>query len=87
MEVLARPWLGRPETALIANQLPFIIYIGFTMLIFLAQITVIPKEFFEAAEIDGANVFKQNLHITIPLIRRSFLINILFNVVILSEND
>jgi ABC-type sugar transport system permease subunit len=49
------------------------------MLIFLAQITVIPKEFYEAAEIDGANVFERDLHITIPLIRRAFLINVLFN--------
>lgn len=76
---LARPWLSQPGTALFVNQIPFIIYVGFTMLIFLAQITVIPKEFYEAAEIDGANVFYQDLYITIPLIRRAFLINVLFN--------
>jgi len=74
-----KPWLSQPKTALWASQLPFILYVGITMLIFLAQITVIPKEFYEAAKIDGANVFQQDLYITIPLIRRAFLINILFN--------
>lgn len=75
----ALPWLSLPETALVANQTPFMLYIGFTMLIFLAQITVIPREYYEASVIDGANSFQQDLYLTFPLIRRATVINMLFN--------
>jgi raffinose/stachyose/melibiose transport system permease protein len=73
-------WLSNPNSALIATQLPFILYIGFTMLIFLANMTTIAPEFYEASEIDGASPWQQELYITIPLIRRSIAINILFNI-------
>ncbi len=76
---LARSWLAMPGTALVATALPFALYIGFTMLIFLAQITVIPQEYYEASQIDGASPFQQDLFVTIPLIRRAAVINILLN--------
>lgn len=74
-----RAWLADTHTALISTQLPFILYIGFTMLIFLAQISTIPAEYYEAAEIDGASKLQQDIYITIPLIKRAVGINILFN--------
>jgi multiple sugar transport system permease protein/raffinose/stachyose/melibiose transport system permease protein len=79
LKSLVKLWLVDPKTALISTQIPFMVYIGFTMLIFLAQISTIPKECYEAAEIDGASKFQQDLYITIPLIRRAIAINILFN--------
>ncbi len=75
----ALSWLSRTGSALIANMLPFVLYVGFTMLIFIAQLTVIPREYYEAAQIDGANKAQQDLFITLPLIRRAIVINILFN--------
>lgn len=39
---------------------------GYQMMIFLAGFQSIPEHLYEAAEIDGANKFKQFLHITIP---------------------
>ncbi len=45
--------------------------IGLNMLIFLAAIQGIPKEYYEAAEIDGANKWQQILKITIPLLKFS----------------
>lgn len=75
----ALAWLSLPETALIGDQTPFVLYIGFTMLIFLAQMTVIPREYYEASEIDGATPIQQDLLVTIPLIRRAVVINLLFN--------
>jgi len=80
IDFLAIPWLSDPKTALAATQIPFILYIGFTMLIFYANISTIPHEYYEAAEIDGASSFQQDLYITLPLIRRSIAINIVLNV-------
>jgi raffinose/stachyose/melibiose transport system permease protein len=73
-----RAWLFDPQTALPGTQLPFIIYIGFGMVLFLTQISTIPREYYEAAELDGASAWRQDLHITIPLIRRTIALQVLF---------
>jgi raffinose/stachyose/melibiose transport system permease protein len=77
--MLARPWLSDINTALIANQIPFILYVGFTMVIFITQISTISPELYEAAEIDGATSWQKDWHITIPLVKNAFLINVVFN--------
>ncbi len=41
---------------------------GFAMLIMLAGLQGIPNEFYEAAEIDGANAWQSLRHITVPLL-------------------
>jgi len=74
-----RAWLADPKTALLASQLPFAIYIGFTVLIFLAHIESIPSEYYEAAKVDGASALQLDLFITIPLLRRAIALNILLN--------
>ncbi len=43
--------------------------IGYYMVMFLAGLQSIPEELYEAAAIDGANRFRQHLHITIPQLR------------------
>jgi len=80
LDSLSFSWLANPKTALISTQLPFILYIGFTMLIFYANITTIPLEYYEAAKIDGASSWQQDLYITLPLLRKAIVINIIFNV-------
>ncbi len=65
-------WLTDPST----SKLSLIIIavwkaIGLNMLIFLAAIQGIPKEYYEAAEMDGANKWQQILKITIPLLKFS----------------
>lgn len=42
--------------------------VGYFMLIFMAGIERIPSDFYEAATIDGANVFQQFFYITMPLL-------------------
>ena len=46
--------------------------IGYFMLIFIAGIERIPIDFYEAARIEGANVFSQFAKITLPLIKGVF---------------
>ena len=74
----ARGLLFDPQTALPATQTPFIIYIGFGMVIFLTQISTIPREYYEAAELDGASSWQQDIYITIPLIRGAIVMQVLF---------
>ncbi len=45
--------------------------IGEGMIIFLAGLTSIPRDYYEAASMDGANDVKQFFHITLPLITPS----------------
>jgi len=42
--------------------------IGYSTIFLLAGLQNIPKTYYEAAEIDGANPFNQFFHITIPLL-------------------
>jgi multiple sugar transport system permease protein len=41
--------------------------LGFNVVIFLAGLLSIPKQFYDAAEVDGASRFRQIIHITLPL--------------------
>jgi raffinose/stachyose/melibiose transport system permease protein len=78
LKSLTHTWLSDPSTAQFAIMVPFVIYIGFGMVLFLTQIFTIPKEMFEAARLDGANVWQQDLYITIPAIRRAIALWVLF---------
>jgi len=46
--------------------------------LFLTQISTIPREYYEAAEIDGASISQQDLLITVPLIRRAIALQLIF---------
>ncbi|MGH0052862.1 MAG: carbohydrate ABC transporter permease [Sphaerochaetaceae bacterium] len=50
--------------------------VGYHMLIFMASIEQIPKDYTEAAQIEGANVFQRFFHITLPFLRGCFRTNI-----------
>lgn len=76
---LTRAWLSDPQTALFASQIPFILYVGLTMVIFLTQISTISPDLYEAAEIDGATTWQKDRYITIPLLRSAIAINVVFN--------
>lgn len=52
--------------------------IGYGMVIYLAAIMGISSEYYEAAEIDGADIFKQIRYITLPMLKPTFIILFLF---------
>lgn len=52
---------------------------AFSMLIYSAALSEIPKEITEAAEVDGANGIRRLWHITLPMIRRSIGTNLMLN--------
>ncbi len=62
-------FLGDPDLALGAIIFQTVIYIGYFMIVILAAGMNIPRELFEAAEIDGASTLAQEFCITIPMLR------------------
>ena len=70
----ARDWLGTVETAFPAVLIYWVFYVGYYMVIMMADITTIDTAYYEAATIDGASDFQQAIYITIPLIKKTSLL-------------
>ena len=69
----AKAWLSRPETALWAIAVTWIWRSQpFNMLIMYANITKMPEDFLEAAQIDGANFRQKLFYIIIPYLKPTF---------------
>ena len=62
-------WLGDPHWAMPAIIL-FAIWknFGYNMIIFLAGLQSIPEELYEAAQIDGASIWRQFRSVTLPML-------------------
>jgi multiple sugar transport system permease protein len=61
------PWLTSSQWALISIALATVWKtFGFDLLLFIAGIQNIPRHYYEAAEIDGANAWQKFYHITLP---------------------
>ena len=75
-------WLETPATAL-----PALVVIatwsfaGSTMLIYLAALQGVPAPLYEAAEIDGANVWQRLWHVTFPTIRPIMLLMLILQII------
>ncbi len=67
-------WLGNLKTAFPAVLIYWVFYIGYYMVIMMADITTIDSSYYEAATIDGATDFQQAIYITIPLIKKTSLL-------------
>lgn len=74
--------LGNP------NVNPYIIilvntyqFVGIAMIIYLAGLQSISKDYYEAADIDGASAFQQFKSITLPLLAPSITINVVLNII------
>ncbi|WP_127579881.1 ABC transporter permease [Paenibacillus koleovorans] len=55
-------------------------HVGWETIIYLAALTAIDPQLYEAATIDGANRWKQMLHVTLPGIRAAIIIVFILNV-------
>ena len=66
-QLLDNAWTSLPALALLGVWSGA----GYNMVIFLAGLTEIPKDFYEAAKIDGAGRWHQFRHITIPMLRNT----------------
>ena len=71
---VACDWLGGIKTAFPAVLIYWVFYVGYYMVIMMADITTIDTSYSEAATIDGATDFQQAIYITIPLIKKTSLL-------------
>ncbi|NOY75466.1 MAG: sugar ABC transporter permease [Kiritimatiellaeota bacterium] len=69
-------WLDDPSLAMICCVIPTVwASMGMASLIYLAALHSVPPDFYEAAEVDGAGVFKKLIHITFPTLLPLIIIN------------
>jgi len=75
-------WLTGPGTALPAIMAMDVwIAIGYYVVLFLAALQTIPKDLYEAADLDGASSWKQFTRVTLPGIRPMLLFVIVINTI------
>lgn len=54
--------------------------LGWSSIVYLAAISGIPQELYEAASVDGAGRFQQMLHVTLPGIAETFIVLLLLSI-------
>ena len=70
-----------PDTALYTLVLLHIWTFGAPMIIFLAGLRQVPKEYYEAAAVDGAGAVRRFAHITLPMLTPLIFFNLLLSTV------
>jgi multiple sugar transport system permease protein len=84
-------WFGQAPISFLSNErlaLPAIAIttiwwcLGLPMMLFLAALKQVPDELYEAAALDNAGRWKTLWHITLPSIRRTFLVVVIIEIVL-----
>ena len=82
LDGLTRIWLGSKKTAMYA-----VIAVsqwqstGYVAMLFIVAIQKIPRDLYEAAEVDGAGKLKRFFYITVPQVRQMFFVTMILTVV------
>lgn len=74
-------WLTDERWALWSLAFMGIWGFGGTMLIYLAGLQGIPKELYEAAEVDGAGGFRKHIYVTIPMLSNVTFFNLVMGII------
>lgn len=74
-------WIGDPRFAIWTLIILAVWQFGSSMLIFLAGLKQIPKEYYEAADIDGAGAARQFFSITIPHLTPLIFFNLIMQLI------
>jgi len=80
-------WLSNPHLAML-SVLMVVVWQGtpFFTMSFLAGLQAIPKELYEAAEIDGASVLQQFFYVTLPRLRPIFITAVMLSAILTSAS-
>jgi ABC-type sugar transport system permease subunit len=80
-------WLSDPALAM-GCVIAVVVWAGtpFYSMTFLAGLQAIPKELYEAAEIDGASMVQQFFHVTVPRLRTVFLTTVMLSTIWTATN-
>ena len=82
LDNLTKIWLGSKKTAMYA-----VIAVsqwqstGYVTMLFIVAIQKIPKDLYEAAEVDGAGKIKKFFYITVPQVKQMFFVTMILTVV------
>ena len=81
LDILAQKWLVDPKLAF-PSVMAVDIWrgVGYIMTMLIAGIMAIPKDYYEAAAIDGANAWTRFRYITLPMLRQTLAVTIVLNV-------
>jgi multiple sugar transport system permease protein len=74
-------WLGNKHTAIWTLIILAVWQFGSSMLIFLSSLKQIPTSLYEAANVDGANKFRQFFNITLPLLTPTIFFNLVMQMI------
>jgi len=81
LETWRQNWLGSPQWAMISLCLTYIWQnCGFFMVIFLSALQGVSGEVLEAAEMDGATGWKRALYVTLPMIKETIWVTVIFSI-------
>jgi multiple sugar transport system permease protein len=75
------PWLGDAAYAMPALALMSVWGVGNTVIIYLAGLQAVPRELYEAAEIDGASPLRKIWHVTLPGISPVIFFNLVMGII------
>ncbi len=80
-------WLSNPSLAM-GCVIAVVVWAGtpFYAMSFLAGLQAIPKELYEAAEVDGASVFQQFFFITVPRLKTIFITTVMLSTIWTATN-
>ncbi|WP_438444080.1 carbohydrate ABC transporter permease [Gorillibacterium sp. sgz5001074] len=79
---LQQAWLTDPSIIMLTiSALSIWQHTGFQMAIYLAGLQSIPRDYYEAARIDGAGGWKGFIHITLPLLLPAININVMLTLI------
>jgi ABC-type sugar transport system permease subunit len=72
--ILNYAWLNERGTALLSVEVVWMYaYLGYATILSYAGLKQIPRQYYEAAEVDGAGFFTRIRHITLPLLSNAML--------------
>ncbi len=74
-------WLGDPRWVMPALTLMSVWGVGNAVVIYLAGLQDVPKELYEAAELDGAGVFGRLRHVTLPMLSPVIFYNLVISII------
>lgn len=74
-------WLTNPSVALPALAFMSLWGVGHTVVIYLAGLQDVPRDLYEAAEIDGATGVRRLWHVTIPMISPVIFFNLIMAII------
>ncbi|MCG5212270.1 carbohydrate ABC transporter permease [Streptosporangium sp. KLBMP 9127] len=74
-------WVGNPDYSLLMLVLLAVWQFGAPMVIFLAGLQQVPRELYEAAEVDGAGRWRRFVSVTLPMISPVIFFNLLLETV------